>query len=184
MSSILRRLVLESMRARPYQTGGTATSVALACAALLSGVGTHAGIGREPSLQRLMIGLWTSGLLMWVAGIALLVVMLAQYIEVRERTLDYGMLRVLGASTRYFLVLLIQESLLLALAGTVLGIALTYVAKTIVALAFPTYLALNTVCGWWPLASLCSFFALMLGGLLGVRVAIRDGVEEALSYRK
>ena len=184
MSSIFRRLVLESLRARPYQTGGTAISVALACVALLSGVGVHRGIGREPSLPRLMVGLWTSGLLMCVAGIAVFVAILGQYIEVRERTQDYGILRVLGASSRCFLILLCQESLLIALPGTALGIGLTYVARTIVALAFPRYLTLSMFYGAWPLAGLCSFLTLMLGSLVGSRAAIRDGAEEVLSSHK
>ena len=181
---MLNRVVLESLRARPYQTAGCIASCALASAALLTCVGIHRGIGPEPSLQRLMVGLWASGLLLCVAVVAFLVVVLVQYVEVRERTQDYGILRVLGASTRDFLGLLAIESFLIALPGTVFGIVLAWAAKGIVILAFSRYLTLSASYWAWPAVLLCSFGALTLGGLIGVRKAVRDGVEEALSYHK
>lgn len=131
-----------------------------------------------------MVGLWTSALLLCVSAVAHLVVVLVQYGEVRERTQDYGILRVLGASTRDFLTLLAVESFLIALPGTVCGIVLAYAAKWMVIFALSRYLTLADTYWSWPATLLCSFLALMLGGQIGVRTAIRDGVEEALSYHK
>jgi putative ABC transport system permease protein len=159
-------------------------SIALASAASLTCIGIYRGIGLSPSLQRLMIGLWTSGLLLFVAGVAFLIVIIAQYVEVRERTQDYGVLRVLGASRTYFAGLLVQESLLIAIPGTALGIALTWFAQEIVAVVFSRYLTLEMAYWCWPLAGLCSVIALMAGGLIGIRSAVSDGMEEALSYHK
>src|SRR6185437_11973531 len=175
---------LESLRARPYQTAGSITSVALASAALLAAVGIHTGIGPEPTLQRLMIGLWASGLTLCVAGIAFFVVALEQYVEVQQRTQDYGILKVLGASFRHFVNLLALESLLIAVPGSAVGIVFSYAAKAIVILAFSRDLTLSIVYWTWPVVALFSFASLMLGGLIAVRSTLREGVEEALSYHK
>jgi putative ABC transport system permease protein len=159
-------------------------SIALASAALLACMGIYRGIGLSPSLPRLMIGLWTSGLLLFVTAVAFLVAMIAQYVEVRERTQEYGTLRILGASRLYFAGLLFQESLLIASPGAVIGLALTGFAQEIVIAVFSRDLTLAIVYWCWPLAWLCSVLALLAGGLLGGRRAISDGVTEALSYRK
>jgi len=80
--------------------------------------------------------------------------------------------------------LLGRESVLIAAAGTIAGIVLTFAARGIVTVAFSPYLALSF--SIWPLpgALLGLFCALMLGGMLGARTAVRQGLEEALSYQK
>lgn len=184
MEAMFNRLVVETLRTRPLQTAGCVASCALACAALQSSLGIYFGIGPSPSMQRLMIGLWTSGLLLCVALIAFFVVALEQYVEVRERTHDYGILKVLGASTRDFLNLQARESFLIAASGAAAGIVLTFAAHGIVTLAFSRYMALSVSLWSLPGALLASFCVLMLGGVVGARTAVRDGVEEALSYQK
>jgi predicted lysophospholipase L1 biosynthesis ABC-type transport system permease subunit len=184
MKAMFNRLVVETLRTRPHQTAACIASCALACAALQTCVGIHRGIGPNPSLQRLMIGLWASGLLLFVTVIAFSVVALEQYIEVRERTHDYGVLKVLGASTRDFLNLQARESFLIAVSGTAAGIVLTFAAQGIVTLAFLRFLSLSVSFWFLPSSFIASFSVLMLGGVLGARRAVRDGVEEALSYQK
>lgn len=184
MNAMFHRFVVATLLSRPWQTAGCVASSALACAALETAAGIYIGIGPNPSLQRLMIGLWTSGLLLCVAAIAFLVLAIEQYVEVRERTQDYGILRVLGASTRDFLSLLAIEALFISIFGAVFGIVLTLAAKGLVGMAFSRYLALSIRWVFWPAALFTSLSALMLGSGVGARKAIPDGVEEALSYRK
>jgi predicted lysophospholipase L1 biosynthesis ABC-type transport system permease subunit len=184
MKAMFNRLVMETLRTRPHQTAGCIASCALACAALQTCVGIYRGIGPNPSLQRLMIGLWASGLLLSVTVIAFSIVILEQYVEVRERTHDYGVLKVLGASTRDFLNLLARESFLIAVSGMACGIVLTCAAQGIVILTLSQYMALSVSFWFLPCSLIASFSALMLGGAIGGRRAVRDGVEEALSYQK
>ena len=184
LHSVFSQLVLEGLRTRRYQTAGCIASAALASASLLACIGIYEGIGPAPAVPRLMIGLWTSGLLLCVAAIAFFVLALGQYIEVRERTQDYGILRVLGASTRDFLRLVALESFSISIPGAVLGILLSYAAKGLVIVAFARHLTLVVSYACWPAAVLCSFCALLLGGLTAMRRTVREGVEEALSYRR
>jgi ABC-type antimicrobial peptide transport system permease subunit len=131
-----------------------------------------------------MVGVWVSGLLLCVTIVAFSVIVLVQYVEVRDRSQGYGILRVLGASPQDFLTLLAVESLLIAVPGTVCGIVLASAAKVIVWLTFSRYLTLSVSYRAWPATLLFSFAAFTLGGLIAAPKAVRDGVEEALSYHK
>lgn len=59
-----------------------------------------------------------------INGIALLVLGNALAMAMRERTKEYGVLKILGFQPRHFFGLVLGESLLLALLGGVLGLAL------------------------------------------------------------
>jgi putative ABC transport system permease protein len=60
--------------------------------------------------------------------VGFIVVSMAMYTAVLERTREIGVLRSLGASSAMIFGLLLKETLILAVAGTALGIALTYLA--------------------------------------------------------
>ena len=68
--------------------------------------------------------------------------------------------------------------------GTACGIVLTCAAQGIVILTLSQYMALSVSFWFLPCSLIASFSALMLGGAIGGRRAVRDGVEEALSYQK
>jgi putative ABC transport system permease protein len=121
-----------------------------------------------------------------VIGIAVvvgfLVVLLTMYTAVLERTREIGILKALGASPGYILGILMRESILLAVCGSIAGIVMTYGSQFLVHKFAPPFLRQAIVPDWWPYASGISMIGAVLGAIYpGLKAARQDAIE-ALSY--
>jgi putative ABC transport system permease protein len=121
-----------------------------------------------------------------VIGIGLvvgfIVVTMAMYTAVLERTREIGILKALGASSGYILNLLFRETLLIAILGSVLGIVMTDGSKWLMMHVAPASLTQETVYGWWPIASGVSVIGALLGAILPAWKAVRQDVIQGLAY--
>lgn len=121
-----------------------------------------------------------------VIGIAVivgfLVVSMAMYTAVLERTREIGILKALGASSGYILSLLFRETLCIAIIGTVVGIIMTYGTQWLMMHAVPATLTQETVYEWWPIAGAISVVGALLGAILPGWKAVKQDVIQALSY--
>jgi putative ABC transport system permease protein len=121
-----------------------------------------------------------------VVGLAIvfgfLVVFLAMYTAVLERTREIGILKALGASPGYIIGMLLRETLLLALIGSIIGIGLSYVAKWVLTALVPSSLAVVAVPDWWLRAALISIAGATLGAIYPGTKAARQDTIEALAY--
>ena len=121
-----------------------------------------------------------------VIGIALIVgfitVTMAMYTAVLERTREIGILKALGASSGYIMNLLFRETLLIAILGSILGIAMTSGSKWLMMHAAPASLAQETVYSWWPIASGVSIIGALSGAILPAWKAVKQDVIQALAY--
>jgi len=121
-----------------------------------------------------------------VIGIALIVgfivVTMAMYTAVLERTREIAILKALGASSGYILNLLLRETLLIAIFGSVLGIVMTIGNKWLMMHAVPASLTQETVYSWWPIASAVSVIGALLGAILPAWKAVKQDVIQALAY--
>ncbi len=114
--------------------------------------------------------------------VGFLVVFLAMYTAVLERTREIGILKALGASPGYVLNILFRETLLLALAGTLLGILFSYLTRWLIMSWAPASLTQMIVPDWWGLAGLIALAGALLGATYpGWRAARQDPIE-ALAY--
>jgi putative ABC transport system permease protein len=111
-----------------------------------------------------------------------LVVFLAMYTAVLERTREIGILKALGASSVYILGILLRETAVLALIGSVLGIGLGFVARWAIMTLVPASMPVVVVPDWWLRAALISIFAAVLGALYPGAKAARQDTVEALAY--
>ncbi len=181
---MIQRVAVDYLRSNPHKSWTSVAAMALAVAMTLAGMGTWQGIGRNPSLVRIMFGDWLAGLFLFIAVVGLLLVAIGRYFEVAERTSEFGILRVLGCSARTLAALLSWETAILAIPAMLLGIGLCLLFKLVVALFFAKYLRVEVVYAWWPISGSAAAAASLLGGLIGAPRAVRDGVIEALSYKK
>ena len=121
-----------------------------------------------------------------VVGLAVifgfLVVFLAMYTAVLERTREIGILKALGASPGYILAMLMRETTLLAIAGSIIGIGLSYGAKWAIMTFVPSSLTVVPVPDWWWRAALISLAGAVLGAIYPGTKAARQDTIEALAY--
>jgi putative ABC transport system permease protein len=113
--------------------------------------------------------------------VGFIVVSMAMYTAVLERTREIGILKSLGASSATIFGLLLKETLVVAVVGTAAGIALTYIARWLVEHA-RSGLTQEIVYGWWPIAALIALTGSVLGTLMPAVKAIRQDVVQALAY--
>jgi putative ABC transport system permease protein len=114
--------------------------------------------------------------------VGFLVVFLSMYTAVLERTREIGILKALGASPGYILNLIFRETFVLAIAGAVIGIILTYGSRVAIQALAPATLRQNIVPHWWPIAAGIAVAGALLGALYPAWKAARQDAIEALSY--
>ncbi len=113
--------------------------------------------------------------------IGFLVVFLSMYMAVLERTREIGILKAMGASPGYILGILFRETFILAVAGTVLGIGMTYGTRALMAATAPNMPQL-IVPDWYPWVALIAIGGSMIGAIYpGLKAARQDAIE-ALAY--
>jgi putative ABC transport system permease protein len=114
--------------------------------------------------------------------VGFLVVFLSMYTAVLERTREIGVLKALGASPGLILNILLRETALLAIAGSILGIALAYATRALIASLMPGTLIQAIVYVWWPIATALALVGALLGAVYpGLKAARQDAIE-ALAY--
>jgi putative ABC transport system permease protein len=114
--------------------------------------------------------------------VGFLAVFLSMYTAVLERTREIGILKALGASPGYVMNILLRETALLALGGSILGILLSYVTRFLIFTFAPATLTQSIVPPWWPIAGAIAIVGALLGALYpGLKAARQDPIE-ALSY--
>ena len=114
--------------------------------------------------------------------VGFLVVFLSMYTAVLERTREIGILKALGASPAFVINILLRETALLAIAGSVLGIVLTFGTRVLIQRFAASSLIQAIVPGWWPIAAGIALAGAVLGALYpGLKAARQDAIE-ALAY--
>jgi putative ABC transport system permease protein len=113
--------------------------------------------------------------------VSFLVVLLAMYTAIIERTREIGILRAIGASQGTVVRLVVLESLLICLVGVVVGMGLAVAGQGVIQTFFPTQIVKLTR-EWAVIAALLG----LVGGLLGsiypaIRAARLDPVQ-ALNF--
>lgn len=114
-------------------------------------------------------------------AVGALVIFLSMYTTINERTREIGILRSLGASKSFVVVLILQETLWLCLAGLFLGICASFIAVEAVSAEYPTLQIMIT--GEWMIrASVLAVASGLFGAVYpSFRAAGHDPVE-ALTY--
>lgn len=113
--------------------------------------------------------------------ISFLIILLAMYTTITERTREIGILKSLGASKLYIVGIILKESLMICTVGVGAGFLLAFIINRIIEVTFPL-LPIDISVRWRFTAAILG----IAGGLLGavypaLRAANQDPVQ-ALSY--
>jgi putative ABC transport system permease protein len=139
---------------------------------------------KELPPQLKVVDVVISLLLLVALTVSFIYVIMARYAAVLERTQEIGIFRFLGASSAYIFNLLFQESLLIAISGTIVGIAMTYGTKWFMNHVLPGILTQDTVYEWWPIAGVISVASHLLGAIVPSWKAVDQDVIQALSQKQ
>jgi putative ABC transport system permease protein len=113
--------------------------------------------------------------------IGFIVIFQAMYTAVMERTREIGILKSIGASKLYIVNVILRETVLLALAGVVLGVAVSIVARAGLGERLPTLpIALNW--GWVGRATLIAIAGAIAGAVYPAFKAAQKDPIDALAY--
>lgn len=111
-----------------------------------------------------------------------LVVFLSMYTAVLERTREIGVLKALGASPGYILGILLRETALLSVLGSIAGILMSFGTRWLIATFIPAAMTQDIVPEWWPIAGGITLVSALLGVLYPAMKAARQDALESLSY--
>jgi putative ABC transport system permease protein len=120
-----------------------------------------------------------------VIGIAVvigfLVIFQSMYTSVLERTREIGILKSMGASNPTIVSVVLRETAVLAVAGVLLGIGISFAVKAVLAQKFPTlYLDMNMA--WIVRGAAIAFVGSLCGALYPAWMAARKDPIDALAY--
>jgi putative ABC transport system permease protein len=120
-----------------------------------------------------------------VIGIAViigfLVIFQSMYTSVLERTREIGILKSMGASKLTVVTVVLRETALLAVAGVVVGVVLSFAVKAFLSQKFPT-LYLDMSMAWIVKGAAIAFVGSVCGALYPAWMAARKDPIDALAY--
>jgi len=114
-------------------------------------------------------------------AIGFLVIFLAMYTTIIERTREIGVLKSLGASKSYIVEIILSETTLLCLIGTAFGIGLSFFMRWVFTSIFPS-MTIMILPKWILYAGVIAVAGGLLGSSYPAWVASRKDPVEALAY--
>ena len=149
--------------------------------------------GEFPTLQTTVLEEYTQTLFENIGGLnvfrsaisgiavslAFLVILLAMYTSIIERTREIGILKALGGSKPYIVLTIMQEAMLLSLLGVIGGYGLARLVAWILTSRYPT-LAVQFSWDWTLLAIMLGLFGGVLGSFYPAMRAARQDPVRAL----
>jgi putative ABC transport system permease protein len=103
------------------------------------------------------------------------------YTTVIERTREIGVLKSLGASKSYIVRIILSETTLLCLVGSVAGVGLSFALRAIIHNLHPS-LPIQITYAWTVRAGLIAIAGGLLGSCYPAWIASRKDPVEALAY--
>jgi putative ABC transport system permease protein len=113
--------------------------------------------------------------------VSLLVILLAMYSTIMEKTREIGILKSLGASKAFIMGNIVAESVILTVCGVLMAFVFTIVAVEILAVLYPL-LTVEITPFWILIGSVMGIAGGVLGALYPAFVAVRQDPVAALSY--
>ena len=179
--SAVHPLVRGYLRYNSPQASLSALGMALPVMMILTLAGTTFDPASQPNKVIIVIRFTVVAMAWLTTAAAVLFMMFNRFSEVRERTRQFGILRMLGGSFSLILILLLQETLLVAVPGTIAGIVLAYLNGMLMSAALGG-LFVHTPANFWLPAGMIAAGIFFVAGYFAAWMAIRLDVVDALAY--
>jgi putative ABC transport system permease protein len=127
------------------------------------------------------LGIFINIMITIAVAVGFLVIFLSMYTTIIERTREIGVLKALGASKAYIVEIILSETTLLSLIGSLLGVGFSFLLRYIFVAAFPSMTILITP-KWVLIASAIAIAGGLLGASYPAWIASRKDPVEALAY--
>lgn len=170
------------LRYNSLEASLSALGMALPVMMILTLAGTTVDPASHPNKVLVVIRSTVVAMAWLTTGAAVLFMMFHRFSEVRERTRHFGILRMLGGSFSFILTILLQETLLVAVPGTIAGILLAYLNGMLISAALGGLFVLHTPYIFWLPAGMISAAIFFVAGYSAAWMAIRLDVLDALGY--
>jgi putative ABC transport system permease protein len=128
-----------------------------------------------------ILGVVFNGIVFLGVSIGVLVIFLSMYTTVTERTREIGILRAMGASKSYIVLLVILESIMVCIIGAFIGIGFSFLLMVLLQKIFTTLNILITT-GWVVRATVFALISGVIGSLYPSYKAASQDPIEALAY--
>jgi putative ABC transport system permease protein len=113
--------------------------------------------------------------------VSLLVILLAMYSTIIEKTREIGILKSLGASKAFIMGNIVLESVILTVCGVLMAFLFTFIAVKVLGFRYPM-LTVEVTPFWIVIGSAMGIVGGVLGALYPAYVAVRQDPVAALSY--
>src|ERR1041384_4946311 len=127
-----------------------------------------------------LLGVFLRVLVVLAAVVSSLVVMLAMYTTITERTREIGILKAMGASRGYIVGIIEKEAILISVIGLIAGVAVSLVAGDVIHKAYG--LVFEYSWSWAPVAAVIGSVGGILGALYPAWRASNLDPVNALAY--
>jgi putative ABC transport system permease protein len=124
---------------------------------------------------------FVTALSVFAALISYLVILLAMYTTIIERTREIGILKALGASKAYIIKLVMAESFLICVMGVGAGFLFSVLGRSAILIAFPT-LSVDLIPRWFLISAILGISGGLLGALYPAYRAAKLDPVEALNF--
>jgi putative ABC transport system permease protein len=113
--------------------------------------------------------------------VGILVIFQSMYTAVLERTREIGILKSMGAAKSTIVSMVLRETAVLAVAGTLVGIAATYGVRALLSARFPAF-SFELTTAWIGRGALIALVSSVCGALYPAWMAARKDPIDALAY--
>ena len=139
--------------------------------------------GFSEAMKENALGLteFVSALSIFAAIVSYLVILLAMYTTIIERTREIGILKALGASKAYIIRLVMVESFLICIMGVGTGFAFSLLGRSAILIFFPT-LSVDLIPRWFLMSAILGISGGLLGAIYPAYRAAKLDPVEALNF--
>ena len=129
---VLNRLVLQNVRYNRLKTAVDCLATSPQIGLILIAVGMRQGIASDPNAIRTAFGVLAIVALSFLIVISFCLAVVERRSAILERTQEFAILKMLGASSSYICKLLLEESLLIANPAALLGLLMSCMSKWLI----------------------------------------------------